>query len=184
MIAFRPLARADLPLLKTWLNTAHVYEWWGRQAGSGALGGAGAAAATDEEIEAKYGPNLDHGGPTHRYIVELDGAAIGLIQWYRLRDFADYARAIGENPATTAGVDFLIGEASMLGRGLGANALDLFVRAVVFQAPGIDRVVGGPAEPNARSIRAFEKAGFTRLRSAVVEGELFPAAVMVRRKEP
>lgn len=169
-------------MLRRWLNTPHVYEWWGRHVGPGALGGLGPAAATEAEVEAKYGPGLDHGGTTHRYIIECDGKPIGLIQWYRLRDFANYARAIDEDPAVTAGLDLLIGEPSALGRGLGSRAIDAFVSGIVFAQPDVTRAVTGPAQTNARSIRAFEKAGFRVVRFADIEGEPTPEAVLVRDK--
>ncbi len=181
-IVFRTLTRAEFPALQRWLNTPHVYEWWGRQAGRGALGGAGPDAATKEQVEAKYGPEVDGLGVTHRFIIDFEGAPIGLIQWYRLRDFPDYARAVGEDPAASAGLDLLIGEPSALGRGLGSGALDKFVTDVVFAESRVTRVVAGPAASNARSIRVFEKAGFRRIRDAMVPGEPVPAAVMVRLK--
>lgn len=182
MIAFRALARSDLPTLRRWLNTPHVYEWWGRHMGLGALGGAGQNAATAAEVEAKYGSTIDHGGTTYRFIIEWDGASIGLIQWYRLSDFADYARAIGEDPATAAGLDLLIGETSAIGRGLGTLAIDAFVTSIVFHQADVARVVTGPAKNNARSLRAFEKAGFTLVRFVSIKGEPMCEAVMVRNK--
>ncbi len=183
-ITFRVLTRADFPALQRWLNSPHVYEWWGRQAGPGALGGAGPDAATMKQVEAKYGPEVDGLGVTHRFIIEFEGAPIGLIQWYHLRDFPDYARAVGEDPAACAGLDLLIGEPSALGRGLGSGALDKFVTDVVFAESRVTHVVADPAASNARSIRAFEKAGFSRVRDAMVPGEPVPAAVMVRSKRP
>lgn len=182
MISFRPLARSDLPILRHWLNTPHVYEWWGRHVGPGSLGGAGVAAATEAEVEAKYGATIDHGGTTHRFIIEIEGAAIGLIQWYHLRHFADYARTIRENPAHSAGMDLLIGEPEAINRGLGSQAIHQFVTSIIFHRPDVTRVVTGPAETNARSIRAFEKAGFKLVRVAPIEGEPTPEAVMVRDK--
>lgn len=182
MINFRPLARSDLSTLQRWLNTPHVYEWWGRHSGPGSLGGAGADAATAAEMEAKYGATINHGGTTHRFIIEHDGAAIGLIQWYHLRDYADYAREIGEDPASAAGLDVLIGEASAVGRGLGSKAIDAFVTSVIFKHADVDRVITDPAATNARSIRAFEKAGFTHVRFATSDGKSFPEAILVRRR--
>jgi aminoglycoside 6'-N-acetyltransferase len=180
MIALRPLARSDLPTLQRWLNTPHVYEWWGGHVGPGALGGAGQNAATAAQIEAKYGPDIDHGGTTQRFIIEHNRSPIGLIQWYFLSDFADYARAIGEESASAAGVDLLIGEPDAIGRGLGPRAIDAFVTSVVFQRPEVDRVVGGPAASNARSLRAFAKAGFQPVRMVSIEGEPLPEAIVVR----
>ena len=178
MISFRALARSDLGTVQRWLNTPHVYEWWGRHAGPGALGGAGVDAATEAEVETKYGPNIDHGGPTHRFIIAHEGVPIGLIQWYHLRDSADYALKIGEDPATAAGIDLLIGQPGAINRGLGSHAIDAFVTSVVFRQSDVRRVVTGPAQTNARSIRAFEKA----VRFALVEGEPTPEAILVRNK--
>ena len=169
-------------MLRRWLNTPHVYEWWGCHVGPGALGGAGKDAATETQVEAKYGPIIDHGSATHRFIIEHAGAPIGLIQWYHLRDFAGYARAISEDPAGTAGIDLLIGEPSAIGQGLGSRAIDAFVASVVFRSPDVDRVVAGPAATNARSLRVFAKAGFRRVRYASIEGELTPEAVMVHTR--
>ena len=182
MISFRVLARSDLPTLRRWLNTPHVYEWWGRHAGPGALGGQGKDAATETEVEAKYGPTLDHGGTTHRFIIEHEGAPIGLIQWYHLRDFAEYARTISENPTRCAGLDLLIGEPKAINRGLGSRAIEQFVTSIIFRQPDVARAVTGPAKNNARSVRAFEKAGFRTVRFASIKGEPTPEAVMVRDK--
>ena len=182
VVVFRALARADFPLLQRWLNTPHVYEWWGASMGIGALGGMGADAATVEQIEEKYGRGTDASGPTHRFIIETDHRPIGLIQWYPLDGFADYAHAIGEDPTGTAGIDLFIGDPAALGRGLGSRAIDQFVTSIIFSVAGIKRVVTGPAATNFRSIRSFEKAGFHQRRQVSVPGEPHPEAVMVREK--
>lgn len=117
-------------------------------------------------------------------MIDLGGAPVGLIQWYRLVDFPDYAQAIGEDPAGCAGLDLFIGEVSALGHGVGSDALRQFVTALVFRHRDIDRVAGGPASNNLRSIRAFEKAGFAVVRTARVPGEKVPEAVMVLTREP
>jgi aminoglycoside 6'-N-acetyltransferase len=182
MIAFRALARSDLPTLQRWLNTPHVYEWWGRHVGPGSLGGAGPNAATAAQVEEKYGSTIDHGGTTHRFIIEHNGAPIGLIQWYQLADFPDYARAIGEDPAAAGvGLDLLIGEPEALGRGLGPRAIDQFVTAVVLPQSQADRIVVGPAATHARSIRAFEKAGIRHARIVTLPDEPGPEAILIRQ---
>jgi aminoglycoside 6'-N-acetyltransferase len=182
-ITFRELARGDLPRIRRWLNTPHVYAWWGAGCGEGALGGPGGEAATEDQVEEKYGPTIDAGGATFRYVIELGGVPVGLIQWYRLSDYPDYARDIGEDPAGSAGLDLFIGELSALGRGVGSGALRQFVASLVFRHRGIDRAVGGPASNNLRSIRAFEKAGFRLARTAHVPGEKVSEAVMVLTRE-
>jgi aminoglycoside 6'-N-acetyltransferase len=179
-ITFRPLTRVDLPVLTRWLNTPHVSQWWGAARAEGNLGGAGLDAATEAAVEAEYGPGADAPGTTAYLVIELDGDAIGLIQWYRLADEPDYASAIGESPVGTAGVDLLVGELGAIGRGVGPRVIDAFVRTVVFGAEDVTRCVAGPEIANTRSIRAFEKAGFRAVRDAVVPGEHGAERIMVR----
>jgi RimJ/RimL family protein N-acetyltransferase len=182
-ISFRRLEHADLPTLTCWLNTAHVYAWWGAARGEGNLGGAGDDAASVADVRAEYGPEIDAAGPTHYFVIELDRAPVGMIQWYRLADDEDtieYAATIGETVEGTAGIDLLIGEVASIGRGLGPKVIDAFVATVVFAADGITRCVAGPELGNTRSIRAFKKAGFRAVRDAVVPGEPDPERIMVR----
>jgi aminoglycoside 6'-N-acetyltransferase len=177
-VAFRPLARADLPRLRDWLNEPHVAAWWGAGSGPDGLGGAGDDAATLEQVEAQYGDALDGREPTHHLVVVVDATPVGLVQWYRLVDYPDYATEIGEPDGV--GVDLLIGDPDRTGRGLGSEVIDALVTTVVFEQPGISRCVAGPDVRNARSIRAFYRAGFRFVRDATVTGEPAPEHVMVR----
>ncbi len=168
-VTFRPLALADLEDLRRWLNTPHVSEWWGVTSGPGSLGGSGADAATREQVHEKYAPGItSDAATTHRHVIEVDGRAVGLIQHSRLEDQPEYAVAIGESAPGAAGIDLLIGELDAVGRGVGADALDAYVRTVVFADPSITRAVAGPHPRNTRSCRAFEKAGFVAVRDVVV----------------
>ena len=59
--------------------------------------------------------------------------------------------------------------------------IDEFVRTVVFARDEVDRRVAGPDVRNARSIRAFEKAGFRGVRDATLTGGgTAPERVMIR----
>lgn len=180
-IAFPQLTRHDLAPLQRWLNTPHVYEWWGVTSGAGSLGGPGADAATDEQMEAKYGAPLDAGDTTHRHIITVDQRPIGLIQWYRLSDEREYALQIGETDSGGASIDLFIGELDATGRGLGPAILDSYVISVVFADPAVTRVIGAPHPANTRSCRAFEKAGFVFVRDADVPDE-GPERVHVRMR--
>ncbi|MBV8066099.1 MAG: GNAT family N-acetyltransferase [Actinobacteria bacterium] len=86
-----------------------------------------------EPIEDELGHEL-----TGRFVIVVDGRDAGLIQTYD-----------GE-------VDLLIGEEELTGRGLGPQILAQFVDDVV----EADVVFAAVEEPNRRSWRAFEKAGF------------------------
>ena len=111
-------------------------------------------------------------------MIVVDGAPVGLIQWYRVGDYPDYAAAISE--ADGAGIDLLIGEPSMVGRGLGPTVIDRFVTDVVFAVSDVARCVTGPDTENSRSVRAFERAGFRWVRDAVVPDQPGQEHVMVR----
>jgi len=181
-ITFPALTLADLSRLRRWLNSPHVYEWWGVDSGPGSLGGPGDQAATAAQVREKYAPGLDpEAAGTHRHVISIDGHPVGLIQWYPLDGEPEYAAAIGEGSSGGAGIDLLIGERDAVDRGLGPQVLDAFVREVVFAAPGITRVIGAPHPDNVRSCRAFEKAGFVFVREATVPGE-GPERIHVRHR--
>ena len=168
-VTFRPLTIEDLGDIRRWLNMPHVYEWWGVTSGPGSLGGPGEEAATAEQVHEKYAPGIaSDDATTHRHLIVLDGRAVGLIQHYRLEDESEYAAAIGETAAGAAGIDLFIGEPDTVGRGVGAAALDAYVRSVAFADPHVTRAVAGPHPSNTRSCRAFEKAGFVVVRDVVV----------------
>jgi aminoglycoside 6'-N-acetyltransferase len=179
-IAFRPLTGADLEQLTDWLNAPHVAEWWSDAPG---VAGARPPAVTLDQTIAEYGPDIEAGGPGHQYVIVIDGAPAGMIQWYRLADHPEYAAAIGEQAGHAAGVDVLIGEPILVGRGFGSQVIARFVADVVFAVNDVDRVVAGPAVGNARSIGAFARVGFRWARDAAVPDEAAPEHVMVRRRD-
>jgi RimJ/RimL family protein N-acetyltransferase len=66
----------------------------------------------------------------------------------------------------------------MTGSGLGPAAICEFLHQVVFAAPGIVGVVTDPEVDNVRSLRAFEKAGFTVVKTVQIRGESFRRRVV------
>lgn len=181
-ITFRRLAIADLDDILRWLNTPHVYEWWGVSSGPGSLGGAGADGATLDQVREKYAHGIaSDEATTHRHLIEIDGRAVGLIQRYRLEDEPGYAADIGETAPGAVGIDLFIGELDVVGRGVGAATLDAYVRTVVFADAEVTRAVAGPHPDNTRSCRAFAKAGFVAVRDVVVPGS-GPERIHVRHR--
>ena len=140
MIEFRPLAEDDLPLVEEWLRRDHVARWW-----------------RDDIAEslAEYRAALEGREPTEHFMIVVDGCAIGMIQTYLVSDYPEWEEVVqvGEG---VAGVDLMIGEEELIGRGLGPQILAAFARDVI-TAPA---VVATVEEANRRSWRAFEKAGF------------------------
>jgi RimJ/RimL family protein N-acetyltransferase len=145
-IIFRPLTRADFPLLARWLAAPHVRAWW--RDGLTSL----------EDIEREYGPPVDSIDPTRVFIFRVDDVPVGMIQCYRHADDPEWDRAVGVPSA--AGIDYLIGEAAHCGRGVGAAAITAFVSIVFDLYPDIATIVAAPQADNRASCRALEKAGF------------------------
>jgi aminoglycoside 6'-N-acetyltransferase len=153
VIAFEPLRTDDLLLVREWLDREHVRRWW-RDADESLRHAEDALAGRDR---------------TRYFVIVLDGRPVGLIQTYLLGDEPEWAVLIGESP-DGAGVDLLIGEADAVGRGLGPQVLERFAREIVFANPQTTALVATVEEPNRRSWRAFEKAGFRHVRDVAEDG--------------
>ena len=95
--AFVPMTTADLPLIRRWLETPHVSQWWHDPA---------------EQFELVSG-DLDHPDMA-QYIVASDRRPFAYLQCYNL---SDWNTGFGPQPLGTRGLDQFIGEADMLGRG-------------------------------------------------------------------
>jgi aminoglycoside 6'-N-acetyltransferase len=163
-ISFRPLERRDLHLLQQWLTAPHVATWWNERHDLAS-------------VEAKYGPRIDGREPTNVFVIELERRPIGWIQWYLWADYPEHARQLGAEPAS-AGIDLAIGELKMTGVGLGPVIILKFINQFVFTNASVGAVVADPEERNLRSLRAFQKAGFSVLRTIQVTGEDSPRHVV------
>lgn len=157
-LALRHLSRADLPQLSRWLEAAHVKLWW-RETGDA------------DAVEAAYGPAIDGTDPTELLIAELDGRPIGMLQRYRLAEDPAYERALepAGAPRPAAGLDYLIGEADLTGRGLGPQMIVEGSAGAWTAYPEIVAIVVVVQADNRPSWRALEKAGYRRAWSGLVE---------------
>jgi aminoglycoside 6'-N-acetyltransferase len=163
-VSFRPLGRCDFPLLQWWLAEPHVKAWWG-------------APLDLAAVHAHYGPRVDGIEPTHVFVIEHDGRPVGWIQWYRWSDYGEHALQLETEP-DSAGIDLAIGEQEMTGLGLGPSAINEFLKEIVFVDPGISAVITDPHEDDLRSLRAFEKAGFSTTKTVQIRGESFRRRVV------
>jgi aminoglycoside 6'-N-acetyltransferase len=150
------MTAADLPMVRRWLATPEVVRWWGDP---------------DEQYDLVSGdlahPDMD------QFVVSLDGHPLAYIQCYAL---STWNQGFGEQPHATRGIDQLIGEPAMIGRGHGSRFIRQFVEERLRN--GIPRIVTDPDPGNVRAVRAYEKAGFARLR--MVDTPDGPALLMAR----
>lgn len=139
---FRPLTQKDLPLLRKWLAEPHVREWWDEP----------------EKELAEIRTHMDSVS-VEPLIVEFDGRPIAYFQSYdpHLEDDHPY----NDQPFGTLGLDLSIGVPEMVGIGHGSAILAQFA-AELFDE-GAPRLIIDPHPDNLRAIRAYEKAGFTKL---------------------
>jgi len=152
-ISFRPANLSDAPLLFRWRQAPHVARWWNVPPYE---------AQSLEDVEEELA--IDAALYGHEsLLVLLNGTPIGYAQTYNA------GRASGEwwpdESDSTRGLDLLIGQEPLTGRGLGP----LIVRALYERLFGdleVESIIVDPHPENARSIRCFEKAGF------VIEGEV------------
>jgi aminoglycoside 6'-N-acetyltransferase len=163
-ISFRPLARHDFPKLQGWMSAPHVATWWHE-------------LLDLASVEAKYGPRVDGAEPTHVFVIKLGAQPIGWIQWYLWSDYPTHAQQLSAE-LSSAGIDLAIGELAMTGIGLGPVAIRQFVEQVVFAERSVNAVIADPEEGNFRSLRAFEKAGFTVTNTVQLVGEDFKRRVV------
>lgn len=143
-IHFLPLSGEHLPLFRTWLAHPHVKEHW--------------QEPEDAEVfRRKFLEDLPRRG-VRSFLMEIDGEKAGYIQYYA-------ARKVGggwwENePEGTFGIDLLIGEPGLLGKGLGAVVIRAFARFMQEREPSLETIIIDPDPANLRAVRSFEKAGF------------------------
>lgn len=170
-IDLRPLEHADLVLLHAWLNDPEVVRWW-----------EGDDVSFDAVVR-DYGPGSHQ--PTEHWIAVVDGEPLGWIQCYAIADYAEedevrHWRALGMEP-TAAGIDYLVGEPTRRGQGVGTAMIRAFVAEVVFgRHPGWTQAAASPLAANTASLRALAKAGFAPF--GTFEDEHGPAQLMVRRR--
>ena len=149
LLAFRPMARADLPQLRRWLAEPHVAEWWT------------SAEETEEAVEAiEAGERVGRAHPVQPWIVEVGGTPIGFLQWYRVEDEADWFPDL-EIPPGTVALDVAIGDPSRIGRGLGRRVVLEFCHHVLRSAaPDSTEVWIDPDPRNERAVRCYRSVGF------------------------
>lgn len=173
VLEFRLLVRSDFPLVLRWLSAPHVARWFRRPSNA-------------EAVEAKYGPRVDGAAPTRMFVILAGGIPAGLIQAYRLVDYPAWERALALGEPHAGGIDYLIGEPELCGRGLGSSAVRAFTVRLFDADPELTAVVAAPQCANAASRRALEKAGYVlaaeRDLDSADPGDDGPSAIYVARR--
>jgi len=172
-----------------------VAAWWREPSDPGA-------------VEAGYGPLIDRSDPTEGFIAVLEGPGppFAFLQRYRLDDNPQWQRAIAvalaegagqgdpigggadSGVGSGAGIDYLIGDPTMTGRGLGRRMIDAFVNLTWDRYRDVTAVIVAVDQGNEASWRALEGAAFLRAWAGVLQsgdpGDQGPHYLYVRRRPP
>jgi 8-oxo-dGTP pyrophosphatase MutT (NUDIX family) len=164
-LSFRPLATADLPALIGWQHAPHAARWLPERLDLAAA-------------RRKYAPRIAGESPVRVHVAVVAGEDVGFLQHYRVGDYPDYAAATGLPAAV--GIDYVIGDPELTGRGLGPQLIWSYLRDVALPAhPAARQALASPDVANSRSIRALEKAGFVQADQIAVPGEPGPERLCV-----
>jgi aminoglycoside 6'-N-acetyltransferase len=151
-VGFRLLIEDDLPMLRDWLNSGHVMPWYEER------------PLSLDEVRAHYGPRAQGMSNVTAFIATYDGTSVGYLQRY----FPHLEPGYWSDqvfPPDTAGIDLLIGDPNFVHRGFGPVMILAFLRTVVFAEEGVPLCIIDPHPANAAAIRAYEKVGFSYLRT-------------------
>jgi aminoglycoside 6'-N-acetyltransferase len=167
-ISFRRLETSDLPLMFHWLNQSEVKRWYDDP------------SDTLADVQAHFGPSIAGTESTRPFLILRNERPIGYIQTYLPKDRPDdWSKQ--NLPDSAAGIDLFIGEDDTRHLGLGAPIIRAFIAQILAPDPTITEIIIDPDPANTIAIRAYEKAGFTRLREIGPPEHYEPALLMTRK---
>jgi aminoglycoside 6'-N-acetyltransferase len=170
-ITFKLLTEDDFTLLHAWMNLDFVQRWYGKR------------KFVYDDVEKEYSMRIKQDTPVEGYIVQYNGYSIGYAQYYPIHDYPNYAACV-DVPTGTFGIDIFIGDKQYVHQQLGSSVIDLFLKQVVFSVKGCTSCVVGTEADNPSAIRAYEKAGFSYLKTVQCRGQETPEYLMERKNIP
>lgn len=158
-ITFRRATRADFPMMARWLAEPHVARWWNHE-------------CTAEAVERDFGASADGTEPSEDHIVRLDRRPIGLIQYSRYADYPEYLDKLSgvvDVPVQAVSIDYLIGDPTLIGRGIGMAMITAFVDHIWNVNADTSCVIVPVCSANVASWRALRSAGFRLIAQGPLE---------------
>ena len=144
-VTLRPLTEDDWHLLLKWNNDPEVMRYFDHD---------GFSPTPLGEVQSIYRWVSTH---AHCFIIELEGRSIGECWLQRM----NLRRIVDQFPGKDLRrIDIAIGEKELWGRGYGSEAIRLLVD-FGFAHETVDSIFGIVSADNERSLRAFEKCGFS-----------------------
>lgn len=164
-LTFRLVAPEDLPLVWRWLNAPHMRDFYQK------------TPISLEEVEAEFLPDLRGEHPTFHHLALLAGRPFSKLQCYRNLAYPAYAAEIGLDEGVS--IDLFIGEAELLGRGLGRRMLRAYALEIALPLhPGETKA--SICHEMARARACSRAAGFERVALIVEAGQ--PSELLVLKR--
>ncbi|MFF2175949.1 GNAT family N-acetyltransferase [Lysinibacillus sp. NPDC058147] len=159
-ISIRKMTDNDYDLMATWLSTKEVLEFYGDIN----------SPFTKEQVRIKYEPRVHGEIPVFPFIVELDGSPIGFMQYYKLQE--EEQKELGYlNNQMIFGIDQFIGSPKLYNKGFGTIMVSKFIELII-SITDADIIILDPEISNERTIRCYEKCGFSKVKKINNESAL------------
>jgi aminoglycoside 6'-N-acetyltransferase len=143
-----PIDDSAVPLLTRWLSDPRVFEFY--------------MSADDPRSEDAVRAEFLAQDFVERFIVRRGSEPIGYLQFYEVEP--EWREVYGVDKDEAAyGMDQFIGEPNLWDRGIG-SALVRQTAEYLVQERGASRVFLDPHVDNGRAVRAYERAGFRKVR--------------------
>lgn len=142
--AFRKLTPADVPLMRQWLDTAHVKTWWPNAEKQAAL-----------MLQDMENPNLN------MQVVCLSNRPFAYFHDHDVRTFG--MMHYGDLAPGTRVIDTFVGDTDFLSQGHSAGYIDARVRVLRIKYP---MIAAAPNTTDTRAVGIYTQAGFRKRRLA------------------
>ena len=149
-IKIRPMidTDSDYQLMAKWLSDPKVYKFvYGRPKNL-------------EWVKKKYGPRIKKVENVNACFIEYKNQPIGYMQYSPVAKAKDYGLKSNNNIWS---IDIWIGEPDYWDQGIGSQTLDMLTN-YIFKNLGAVKIVIDPHIDNPRAIKAYEKAGFKKVK--------------------
>lgn len=150
-ITIRPMQDElfDYKLMTKWLSDPKVYEF------------VHGKPKDLEWVKNKYSPRIQKKENINACFIEFKKQPIGYVQYFDIKKYEkDY---VMQNTKDVWAIDIWIGEPDFWEKGIGSKTVKLLVD-YIFKNHMAKKIIIDPHTDNPRAIRAYEKAGFKKVR--------------------
>lgn len=144
---FKPLSISDVTLMCQWFNLPHIQKFYSLR------------QWTEDQVLEKLKPYITGYKPVLGLIVLMNEKPIGYVQQYKISDYPwpnqNLPQAIIDN---AAGMDLFIGDEGLIGRGIGSQIINEFIKSKIWSQ--FQYCIVDPDINNIAAIKCYGKLNF------------------------